>query len=356
MYYPLWKNYYFEEKKRVKTNKWNLMRQVGKDILTPCAQLKLEWIIFYYTLGAKNASATSAHFGVSRKTFGKWLKRFSETSLKSLEDHSKAPKRVRGWMVTAKEEGQVKALRKEHLELGKVKLKVLYRQKYGEKITTWKIERVVRKHHLYPNLAEYHHLIQRRKQAQSKPKLRIHQVKEGLARVRQFGFFWHIDAVVLWWYGQRRIIFTALEETTKMAYARVYSTHTSTNAADFLKRLVYLTDGKVTIMHSDNGAEFAGNFEKACGNLGIVQVYSRPHTPKDNSALERFNRTIQEEWLDLSKVGLESVAEANEDLTLWLLKYNSLRPHQALDYLTPLEYAQKNYFQVSPMWSANTVA
>src|SRR2546426_3992575 len=30
------------------------------------------------------------------------------------------------------------------------------------------------------------------------------------------------------------------------------------------------------------------------------------------------------------------------------------RPHEALDYLTPLEYAQQNFFKVSPMWSAGT--
>jgi transposase InsO family protein len=177
-----------------------------------------------------------------------------------------------------------------------------------------------------------------------------------LKKIEQFGFLWHIDAIIIWWYGTRRIIFTALEDKTKIAYARVYSTNTSVYSKDFLKRLMYLVEGKVQIMHSDNGSEFAGDFEKACGELNIFQIYSRPHTPKDNPALERFNSTIQGEWLNLSEVGLDEIKEANIDLTTWLIKYNSYRPHESLDYLTPLEYAQENFFKVSPMWSAWTVS
>ncbi|KKS95079.1 MAG: hypothetical protein UV73_C0023G0006, partial [Candidatus Gottesmanbacteria bacterium GW2011_GWA2_43_14] len=33
--------------------------------------------------------------------------------------------------------------------------------------------------------------------------------------------------------------------------------------------------------------------------------------------------------------------------------YNEIRPHESLDYLTPIEYATKN-FEVSPMWSSRT--
>ncbi|PIP74461.1 MAG: hypothetical protein COW87_03815, partial [Candidatus Levybacteria bacterium CG22_combo_CG10-13_8_21_14_all_35_11] len=132
-------------------------------------------------------------------------------------------------------------------------------------------------------------------------------------------------------YGQRRVIFTALEEYSKIAFARVYKTNSSSNAEDFLKRLIYLSEGKVEIMHSDNGSEFEGEFEKACRKLNIARIYSRIRTPKDNPALENFNGTIQREWLNLSEVGLDDIQDANKDLTTWLVKYNSYRPHQALD-------------------------
>lgn len=65
-------------------------------------------------------------------------------------------------------------------------------------------------------------------------------------------------------------------------------------------------------IHSDNGSEFAGEFEKACFELGIQQIYSRVKTPKDNPALERSNWTVQDEWIALSEVGLDKIEKANQ--------------------------------------------
>lgn len=343
---------YFKTKDKPLTDKWLRIRNIGKDNLTLSAQLKLEWIISYHTLFNSNASKTANHFGISRKTFHKWLGRFNEKNLKTLEDKSKTPHTKRGWMVTLKEEERIISLRKENMEFGKKKLKTICQRDYGENISTWKIERVIRKHQLYPDKIKYQYQVE--KKAKGKPKVRIHEVKEMIKEIKEFGFLWHIDTIIIWWYGYRRVIFTAIEDVTKIAFARVYPTNSSIFAEDFLKRLMYLVEGRVDIMHQDNGSEFQGDFERACSKLNILQIYSRPHTPKDNPALERFNSTIQGEWLALSKVGLDNILDANLDLTIWLVKYNSYRPHDSLANLTPLEYAHQNFFQVLPMWPACT--
>ena len=345
--------YFFTAKDQPLSDKWNLLRGFGKKDLSLDAQLKLEWIIFYYTVSQENAKATAAHFGISRKTFHKWLGRFDESNLNTLEEHSRAPKRRRDWMVTKRQEDNIRSLREKNMELGKRKLRRIYFREHGVWISTWKIERVIRKHNLYPDPVKHDKTVEKRRNL--KPKVRIHEVKDQIKQIKEFGFLWHIDAIIIWWYDKRRIIFTALEEITKIAFARVYKSNTSGYAEDFLKRLMYLVEGRVDIMHQDNGSEFKGDFERACEKLNILQIYSRPYTPKDNPALERFNRTIQEEWLDFSEVGLDDILQANLDLTTWLIKYNSYRPHEALDLDTPLEYADKIFFnKVLPMWSAYT--
>jgi putative transposase len=353
MYQQKWKNYYFEQKKINIPEKWSLHRKVGKEILSEKAQEKLEWIIFYNTVGNRKATATATYFGITRKTLHKYLHRFTERDITGLEEQSRSPKKTRGWAVTKEEERNIIKLRKDNMEFGKKKLKVLYKKEYGIIISTWKIERVIRKYKLYPDKTKHDKRVEKRKK--SKAKVRINKVKGQLKEVDEFGLLWHIDAIIIWWYGQRRIIFTALEDKTKIAFARVYKSNTSSYAEDFLKRLMYLVEGKVEIMHSDNGSEFQGDFEKACQELGIIQIYSRPYTPKDNPALERFNNTVQGEWLDFSEVGLDDIQEANKDLTTWLIKYNSYRPHEALEYLTPLEYTQKHFFKVLPMSPARTI-
>ncbi|PIZ44834.1 hypothetical protein COY31_01745 [Candidatus Wolfebacteria bacterium CG_4_10_14_0_2_um_filter_39_18] len=56
---------------------------------------------------------------------------------------------------------------------------------------------------------------------------------------------------------------------------------------------------------------------------------------------ERFNRTIQEEFVDLGNFTIE-VPKFNEKLAGWLIEYNFKRPHQALGYQTPIAVACQN--------------
>lgn len=343
---------YFKSKDKPLKDKYSIWREVAQSLnLSFGARLRLEWIIFYQTVGKGNVLKTAKHFGIFRKTLHKWLKRFDERNLKTLEEMSRAPVKRRSWEVTFREQERIIALRKTHLKYGRKKLKVLCEKEYQEEISTWKIERVIRTYKLYPDRQAYAKLIKKRAKARTNPKVRIQEV----TKQERFGFLWHIDAVILWWYGTRRVIFTALEELTKIAYARVYFTNKSGYAQDFLKRLMYLVEGKVELIHSDNGSEFEGAFKKACLTLNVEQVFSRPRMPEDNPCLEKFNWTLEDEWLALSEVGLDDIQEANKDLTNWLVEYNNYRPHESLDYLTPLEYAQKHYFKVLPMWSASTL-
>lgn len=318
--------------------------------LSDAAKQKLEWMIFYYSLGHENASVTAAYFGVSRKTFHKWKSRFDPKLIQSLEEESRAPIKRRAWEVTRRQEQRIIKLRNQSkCKWGKAKLKIIYFQKYQENISTWKIERVIRKHNLYPDPVEQKKKAKRVKLASKKT--RIHQArKTGIP-----GPLWHADTVSFWWYGVRRVIFTALEDTSRLAFARVYASGTSTQSVDFLNRLVYLSRGNIKVIHSDNGGEFAKNFISACKQLNIKQIYSRNRTPKDNPQLERFNRTLQEEWLAYSQVGLDEIQEANHDLTEWLVEYNSVRPHQSLDYKTPLAYAATYFPKVLPMSPARTI-
>jgi transposase len=249
--------------------------------LSSHARLRLEWMIFYFSIGKKNTTSTATHFGVSRRVFIKWKSRFNPNDLISLEDHSKAPKKKRRWTVTEKEEKTIISIRKSHMKWGKEKLKREYQRLYKGTISTNKIQKVINHHHLFSDSKTY---LNRKKQVRNrKERVLITQFEKK----PELGFLWHTDTIIIWWYGVRRVIFTALEEETKIAYARVYKTNSSKNAKDFLERLLYLSNHEVKHIHHDNGSEFFGDFEKACQELSLPQIFSRIRTPKDNPALER---------------------------------------------------------------------
>ncbi len=343
---------YYEAKYSPSSEKWTLLRKLGKDRLTPIAQLKLEWIIFYHTIAGRNAIKTAKHFGINPKTLHKWKGRFNEKNLLTLEEHSRAPEKTRTRNISLLQRTRIRNLRKKYIRWGKMKLQRLYKKAYGEKLSSWKIQKVIEEEHLYYDKKKAHKQRTKRKRAQTNPKKRITQ----LSKKQSIHHLWHVDTVLLTRLrGGYCYLLTAIDDTSKLAYARLYQTHSSQQAADFLKRLHYLTEGEMINLHHDNGSEFKRDFEKACQELSLPQWYSRVKTPTDNAVLERFNRTIQEEFVDLTDVGVEDITGFNLKLTDWLVEYNSIRPHQALDYLTPLEYIDTYLTnKVLPMSSSHT--
>ncbi|MCM8778862.1 MAG: integrase core domain-containing protein [Candidatus Omnitrophica bacterium] len=139
----------------------------------------------------------------------------------------------------------------------------------------------------------------------------------------------------------------------------MYRNKSSKVARDFLYRLQYLIDQPIENIQTDNGSEFAHYFEEATKELKIERYFSRVKTPKDNPEAERFNETLEYEWLYDGNLDLDC-ERFNRNLTEWLIEYNFNRPHKSLDYLTPMEYIEKelpkirNPAELLPMWSART--
>jgi transposase InsO family protein len=314
--------------------------------LSASAKRRLKWMDYHRQCG--NISQTCRYFGISRKTFHHWKKRYQPFHLESLEEKSRRPKNLRTWEVRRIEEQRVLALRRQHIRYGKEKLKILYKQNYQESISSWKIQRIIRKHQLYYSPAKTEKL--RKKRRRNEPKKRITELKK---EPRQ-GFLIQSDTIVLYWNGKKRYILTGIDHYSKIAFARMYVSKYSRHAADFLTRLHYLFDGKIENVQTDNGSEFARDFRNACERLKINHYFSRPRTPKDNAADERFNRTLQDEFIALGNRTADCEI-FNRNLTEWLIEYNFRRPHQTLGYSTPINFHYK-YHKVLPMYPSSTTA
>jgi transposase InsO family protein len=349
--------YYFKTKPIILKDRYELWRGVAdRSGVRAHERLRVEWIVFYYTVAKENVTLTAQHFSISRKTFYKWFKRFknSKYDIHSLTDQSKGPCHKRNWEVTLIQEERRRCLRKRYPYYGKKKLKVLYEKEYSEEISTWKIERVIRRHKLYPDKRKAEKIARKRARARQKPKRRITQ----LAKEGRPCFLFQLDTIVIYCGNLKRYILTAVDHATKLGYARMYKNKSSRVAADFLYRLRYLVNQPIENLQTDNGSEFALEFERATVKLGIQRYFSRVKTPKDNAEIERFNQTLEYEWLYDSNLSLDP-EELNPRLTEWLIEYNFNRPHQSLGYLAPIEYIEKELAKIPnpvlPIWSASRV-
>jgi putative transposase len=81
--------------------------------------------MLFYCLQGQNAARTCRCFGISRRTFYRWKRRFDRHDLSTLEEHSHRPHSVRQPTWTPKLAERVLSLRQQYPRWGKDKLVVL---------------------------------------------------------------------------------------------------------------------------------------------------------------------------------------------------------------------------------------
>jgi putative transposase len=92
--------------------------------------------------------------------------------------------------------------------------------------------------------------------------------------------------------------------------------------------------GKPAAIRLDNGPEYISQALIDWANKKrITLMYIQPGKPTQNAYIERFNRTVRHEWLDMHM--FQSVAQAQDLATEWLWKYNNERPHSAIGGVPP---------------------
>lgn len=94
--------------------------------------------------------------------------------------------------------------------------------------------------------------------------------------------------------------------------------------------------GKPTAIRVDNGPEYiSATLAIWAAKQGITLTHIQPGKPQQNAYVERYNRTVRHEWLDLYI--FETIAEAQSIATDWLWTYNNERPNMGIGGITPAQ-------------------
>jgi len=97
---------------------------------------------------------------------------------------------------------------------------------------------------------------------------------------------------------------------------------------------------KSLVLRSDNGLVFlAKSYRKTVKEYGLSQEFITSYTPVQNGVVERVFRTLKEECVWMYR--FESIEEAEQRIGKWIEKYNTERPHEALGWLTPVEWRKE---------------
>ena len=134
--------------------------------------------------------------------------------------------------------------------------------------------------------------------------------------------------------------FTAHDVISRWDVLSVYSRANANTAAHFLDTLESRMPFPVRAIQVDGGSEFGAIFEAECQRRDIKLFVLPPRSPELNGGVERAHRTHTEEFYEVTESSFD-LSELKGELLEWEGVYNTVRPHQALVYLTPLKFLEQ---------------
>ena len=297
------------------------------------AQYRLRVIKYYQRFGIE--AALSA-FPVKRSTVFLWQKTLKDNQgrLSSLIPKSCRPHIVRLMKTHPLVLAEICRLRKKHYRLGKKKLHPLIKRYCNQTgldspaVST--IGKVIKRNHLFFDKPSYGYYDPNRKKHKRRKKQRVRYAPQS-----KTGGYLQMDTVETMVGVLKRYTVTAIDIKLKIAYAQTFKSKIAVNALIVLKVLQTMLPVPIHTVQTDNGSEFEAVFDRYCLDEKIKHLWTYPHCPKINGVIERFNRSLQEEWLDMYQDELIELDQANQRIAEYLYFYHNDRIHESLGDQTP---------------------
>ena len=152
--------------------------------------------------------------------------------------------------------------------------------------------------------------------------------------------------------GLRRDIVSFVDPASRRTFAGAVPTKHARHTRRARDRTLSLFPKPPEVVLSDNGTEFEAGFAEALGERGIRRWYTYPKTSKMNAHAERFNRTLQESFVDDHEDLLfTDLALFNRKLADGLVFTNTERPPQEHGQPSPLSFLLHHQPECQRWWT-----
>jgi transposase InsO family protein len=296
--------------------------------LTPLGRLRLCQMI---EDGWTVASAAES-MRISRQTAHKWWRRYQEAGSDGLCDRSSRPRRC-PTKTPAKVERRVVELRRRH-QLGPARLAA----RAGLPAST--LHRVFQRHGV-SRLSEVSRKDGRliRRITTTHPGELVHMDVKKQAKIPKGGG-WRVNGKAKHprngRAGRPRLgyafIHSAIDAHSRLAYSEIHPDEKATTAIGFwLRAEAFFGSYGITVERvlTDNGSCYrASAFDRVLFDAGIKHTRTKPYRPQTNGKVERFNRTLLNEWAYARPYRSETAR--TRALATWLHLYNHHRHHTAI--------------------------
>ena len=303
---------------------------------------RLDRIETYQALRAEGCSEATAlrAVGLSRSAYYRWRARYRAFGVKGLAGKSRRPRRTNPKRWTRSQEWAVWRMRKRYPFMGKRRLRVMLGRE-GLVLSESTIGRILTKGVRLSRITPCAFLRGRVTAKKRRTFAQGHAQRwtAGTKAARP-GEWVQIDHMSVSRDGDTLKEFKATCPIGKQLVVRVYSRATANNATRFLQALRADLPYPLRSVQVDGGGEFRAEFEDACQQLNLPLTVLPPKSPQLNGVVERANDSSRTEFWNLYDGNL-TVKNAGPALAEYQHFYNHVRPHYALDLLTPMEYLRK---------------
>ena len=374
------------------------------DTMSYSAKDKLKIIKYSYKYGIDKtieALSLDSNYKLSKRTICRWRNKWNQSCIKNrgnpstsftigtgghlfdLSDKTKKPKKYRQRQINGQILQFIQQIRLQYPTLGKDKLKVLTdnfvkesnndkqdkqsnfpklktisNSTIGRILTSFKEQRII------PNWTTKQSKKVGLNGSTGKLTLRIIKRKKKKNRRKDYkpdnpGDLVQIDCITYIINRVRRYLICAVDLKSRFSFTYGYNTLSSSTAKDFLIKFQQVFPYQIKHIQTDNGQEFHKHFQNYLKTQDIIQFWNYPRSPKQNAFIERFNRTIQEEYANYKQWDLkDDLNKFNKELMDYLIFYNFSRPHLGLkkdcgQFISPMQYL-KQYHRMCHMWWTGT--
>ncbi len=299
--------------------------------LTERAKHKLK-VLDWHRSHKGNISLTARHFSVTRKTVRAWRTQLTHRGPAGLNEQSRAPKKRRIPTTAPAAIMHICQIRRQYPAWSKYKIREILRRDYEITVSASTVGRVLRRRGLIDRKTS-----RKRRNAALRPKRRY---PRGFAISRP-GDMLQMDTKHIMLTGGRKLYqFTAIDVLTKQRVLGAYASLSSRNGAKFLEKCMAAFPFPLRTIQTDNGSEFLKEFDRLCEKLHIPHYFIYPRRKEQNSYVERSHGSDEQEFYQRGNVWQDR-AKMNAELEAWQDVWNTIRPHEALDYKTPHVYFEE---------------
>ena len=323
-------------------------------MITKEAETRLKILRFWKEYGLQ---ATTDAYGAKQSTLYGWWKKYKDSGhkLDSLNPGNQARINNNQRIVDSKILKEIRRLRLEECpNMGKAKVKKnldpFCKDNNLPIYSESKIGRIIKDKKIYHHRQKISHFGKIKVVKKSK-KLR----KPSDLVINSPGELIEIDVVVRFVGLMKRYIVTAVDVHSRYSFALCYLKHNSLCAKDFIQKLEKVFPYKIKAIQTDNGSEFHKYFMQYLEKQKITHYWNYKGKPYKNGHVEKFNRTIQEEFIDQNEIWFNNIKEFNEKMLEWILWYNTKRYHWSLNLMSPVDYLINNNMISNMRWTSTHI-